>query len=123
LFADISRADTIKRDIYGFRTGLPTRDQQAAVLARKCKLWNNPGAAVSLSEKVFASGEFCEGAGQSVFFRVGPYSRKVIDLFTYVATEVPVAQAVQDICLQFKTDCVSAKLNTSLDLVPGIRAE
>jgi hypothetical protein len=120
--SNASLAETIKRDIYGFRTGLPTKDQQAAVTAHKCKLWTNGGASAPLSPKVFASGEFCEGANSSVsvFFRAGPYSKKVLDLWTNVSVEVPVAQAVRDICLQFKTDCSSAALDTPMDLGDGL---
>lgn len=118
--AGISHAGTVKRDIYGFRTGLSTKDQQDAATAHRCKLWINSGASASLSEKIFARGEFCEGGGQHVFFRVGPYTSNVLDLFTYVSADVPVPQAVRDICLQFKTDCASAKLNTPSDLGEGL---
>jgi|GEM_PF-7113337 len=121
--------ETVKRDIYGFETGMTLEQAQAVAAARDCQLQGQSiGEPITKKTSTTTYSYLCKKTEQ-VYLWVGPHSNKILDLTTIFRSELPPKRVVADMCKQFTSHCPSARfrrpipLGDELYLTIGVRRD
>lgn len=107
LFVTIAHAQTIKKDLDGFETGMTLEDVQRIGRTRNCSPIYNGGG-----DTGFGKNYTCHTGGPfgSSGILIGRNTNRVIWIFREFQSDLAPDRVVQDACSQFKSDCVGARL-------------
>jgi len=95
-------AETIKRDINGFETGMSLAQVQEVAYGHDCRF--RPDLPDHF-EPASPASYICRTTRDVFAFRFGLLSGKLLSISTTIASDLPLAQFTMEICEQYATDC------------------